>query len=172
MKNFKLLLATTAILSTGAVMANAENGGIMMNAGVNITRAGKLKKTQDINFGSVVIPTNATELVLYMGRDGEVTAGDESVHVMGDSFTGRLEGAPCSLLSYPDNVEITSKPTSEYNVTGSISDIICVDSGYDGINISSSDARFFALELNITSTGPLASGRYYGGFTITSVYPD
>ena len=37
MKNFKLLLATTAILSTGALLANAGTSGIEEHADLKIT---------------------------------------------------------------------------------------------------------------------------------------
>lgn len=170
MKNFKLLMATTAILATEAIIANATDPSVNMNVGVNIHRASTFEKTADMNFGSIIIPDSAKELHITMNIDGIVTAADESetVQSLDDAGVGETSGVPCGLLSYPSEVELNTGPASEYTITGSAKNIVASGNAA-GI---STDRCFFFGDLDITSTGPLESGIYMGHFTITAVYPE
>ena len=81
MKNFKLLLATTAILSMGAMAANAAltwnnytNAGVNIPLSVRVVDPIKVAVERGINFGTIA--HDASDLTKYVAidKDGKVTA--------------------------------------------------------------------------------------------------
>ena len=111
MKNFKLLLATTAILSTGALMANAIEGeSAQVDVKAELIKARVLTPTP-LDFGRIVFSQGVYELAVDVRPAKSETASgpvviDEvlggTAYVLTQGKRGTVTGATCSQLDYPD----------------------------------------------------------------------
>ena len=118
MKNFKLLLATTAILSTGLAMgANATFKGetTQVDLKAEIIHARVLDATP-IDFGRIVIsnlvPDEQAEIFINIDAEGKETIDQQLSTVQGyildKGQKGVVTGATCEQLSYDEEAFITS----------------------------------------------------------------
>ena len=74
MKKFNLLLATTAILSTGALIANATELGVKINAQVAMFPDFSMNEVQELSFGTIIGPVeNQLVVVTPSGALGSGT---------------------------------------------------------------------------------------------------
>ena len=117
MKNFKLLLATTAILSMGAMTVKAEIKGESVNlpASVEIIRSAFLDVEQNLDFGKIVIPGDNTGIVATMDSSGQVSvenmySGETAgAYVLTNGKLGLISGAQCANLSIPTTHKVYHK---------------------------------------------------------------
>jgi len=99
MKNFNLLLATTAILSMGAMAVNATNPTDTLNASVYFVRESTIAVTQDLHFGTWI--PNEPYFTLEMDSSGTVTPDTEGYATkVADGRYGLVVGAPCESLQF------------------------------------------------------------------------
>ena len=106
MKKLNLLLATTAVLSMGALAVNAANPTDTIKASVDLISGDSINATQDIYFGAWKIDGTTTEFTLEMDQSGLVTSGDEDVIKLTNSQYGLVSGAPCELLSFTGETDL------------------------------------------------------------------
>ena len=165
MKNFKLLLATTAILSTGALLANADTtpGSFTgettdMDVKVEIIEARSLSATA-LDFGRIVVTKNNDDLSVVMDRDGnENVDGAGNAYILKTGSKGVVTGATCEELTYANQIDLT-KPTG---ATG--------DAEVHSINCNQveDEATFYGV-LHIAGDDPIAAGNYTGKLTVTVI---
>ena len=164
MKNFKLLLATTAILSTGALLANADTtpGSFTgettdMDVKVEIIKARKLTATA-LDFGRIVVTQDNADITIEMDRDGNETDSGDNVYILKTGSKGVVTGATCEELTYANRIDLT-KPAG---ATGSadVTSINCYQVD---------DKATFYGDLNISDSDPIAAGNYTGKLTVTVI---
>ena len=108
MKNFKLLLATTALLSVGTMGANAANPSKDMNVDVEIVVADSMSVVDHLDFGRWVVPKNITSITLSMDSTGAITPNVEGATKVGNSSQrGWVQNVPCDTLLLPETVYLT-----------------------------------------------------------------
>ena len=159
MKNFKLLLATTAILSTGALVANAENPKIDMYAAVEILSVADFTNARDMDFGKWVVPEGKKSFTISLKEDG-ASSVDETVTIITDGISGMTSGMPCNLLSFPNSVTFDTTPSN--TATATLSGIYSDDAG-------EYECFIYANSLVIEDTNSIPSGIYEGHFEVTAV---
>ena len=120
MKNFKLLLATTAILSTGAIVAQAideRNFTTNINISADIVSPEHLAKVQDLNFGRIAIQNGGTLGTITITTDGQVQ-NDNTLYFEGAQqgivkWNGSIWNIQNRTLSFPEEVTLTDTSSNE-----------------------------------------------------------
>ena len=177
MKNFKLLLATTAILSMGAMAANALTGeteSVEMKA--ELIRAISLENTEPLDFGRIVVEDETTSLTVAMNSSGVSSVSGTTVGTQGKVINayvvtqggkGIITGANCAHLSHPTSAHLNVPTGAPESISIYITGLSCVP-------IDDSTSSFYGtLHFSSTSsTTPVPEGKYTGSFTVTAIYPD
>ena len=171
MKNFKLLLATTAILSAGLAMnAKAANPTDDMNVSIELVVADQFEVTQHMNFGQWVVPSNASSTTFYLDFDGEIQVLSGTATRIDDDTApyGYTVGAPCDTLSFPPTVYLaegynTGQQISEENASATLTNIEAVKDGET--EDKGHNCRIFG---KLTIPQP-TSTPYHGKITITAL---
>ena len=90
MKNFKLLLATTTILSTGAFIANAlytdTEYNVQIHADAKLVKSYEVKETKRINFGTIVTTKAGQQVVV--NADGTLGEATTATLLVGSAQSG------------------------------------------------------------------------------------
>ena len=166
MKNFKLLLATTAILSTGALLANADTtpGSFTgettdMDVKVEIIEARSLSATA-LDFGRIVVTKAVDDISIRIDEDGNERAIGDGAYILKTGSKGVVIGATCDELTYADKIDLT-KPAG---ATGNAKVL------YINCNQVEDQATFYG-EFNIAGTGDdaIVAGNYTGKLTVTVI---
>ena len=95
MKNYKLLLATTAILSMGAMTANADelswsnysNAGVSIPLNVRVVKPIKVAVERGIDFGTIEYDENDKTKYITIDKDGNVGG---TAQYFGGAHTGLI----------------------------------------------------------------------------------
>ena len=169
MKNFKLLLATTAILSTAlAINTKAANPTQDMNVDVEIVRADAFQVWQHMNFGRWVVPSGTKSITLSMDQNGNVTTTTAGATRIETGRKGKTLQVPCNTLSFPATVYL--RPDTEHTKD--------LNSGsYRLTNITATAEGTSDFECAIHGDLTIASGsssdiestQYSASFTITAM---
>ena len=119
MRNFKLLLATTAILST-SLAANVwadEPETATMNVKATIITPGKITIIQDLDFGHIITPSNGftTSVDPVTGDSGGSFPSRTSYH-NGIVILASNQSSP-KTISLPESVTLTNNMGSEIRLT-------------------------------------------------------
>ena len=172
MKNFKFLLATTAILSMGAVAANADVGDeTVVPVRAEIVTVHNLHATP-IDFGRIAVDDVEFDAgsYLFVGMDqaGIVTSSERSSvpgYILSNGKKGVVKGTDCEHLDFANKVDM-SVPTTQDDVARASADIKCIS--VDG------DATFYGeFKLSITMSGEMVpAGNYTGSLTVTEINPE
>ena len=190
MKNFKLLLGATALLSTGALLANATTPvgtltgeSVLVPVNAEVVKAYSLSATP-LNFGKVVFSSDpeypTTVLAVEVDENG-VTAiddigsvegkGNASAYVLTQGAAGLVTGATCDQLIYPgsDNPEEGGQFNLTTRPAGATSNL---DSHIDSLKCKTVDGKSvfygrFMLE-DIAQT-EILPGTYSGSFEVTVI---
>ena len=176
MRNFKLLLGATALLSMGAMTVNATPGDITgestsVQTRVEILKARSLANTVPLDFGRIIVDQGVNEFAVIMDSSGGETfdfINGGSAYILTQGTKGVVTGASCSQLSYPASSTkiIVTPPTGATIERAYIIDLACTDD-------NNGNATFNAY-LNIdnaSSETPVAAGIYTTSFTVTAIYP-
>ena len=168
MKKFNLLLATTAMLSMGAMIADAtQPDSTTVDVKAEVIEARSLNSTP-LDFGRIVV-SNAEELGVRIDASGiETITADtaaDAAYILEPGEKGVVTGANCNQVNYPNNITLTG-PTGSYMPT--VSTIGCVDD-------QSGSATFFGFLYISPDTAQgydyIPAGKYSGGLTVTAIYP-
>ena len=172
MKNFKLLLASTAILSTGALMANAEitNPTADMNVGIELIVTNAFDVGADMDWGRWVIPSETKSIIFTMDKTGDISTTTSGVTLIAPPFeTAYTAGAPCDTLTFPDEVYLVGNNSYSHEEGGE-----GVVTGFYAVEASDTagyTCYIFAQTLTVTGEDGenIKSSPYTGSFTITAV---
>ena len=134
MKNFKLLLATTAILSTGALLANAEdvlyyssnvtlNGpSAKLKAVATLINSLEVKEIRPLSFGGIIKPEGGQKVVVSV--DGSHDLGQTTAHVISSVFASSNANTTDAMLSLaPGEIEISGSYFADNGVNQQDSDV-------------------------------------------------
>ena len=189
MKNKFLLLSATALLSAGALMANATTPvgtltgeSVLVPVNAEVVKAYSLSATP-LNFGKVVFssdPEYPTILLSVLVDENGVTTidstrsvegkGNPSAYVLTQGATGVVTGATCDQLIYPGSdsvdggdVTLTTKPAGATNfLHARIFELKCKTVGEKSVFYG----RFNLQDLN---EGEILPGTYSGSFEVTVI---
>ena len=169
MKNFKLLLATTAILSTGALLANATgttgHETETVNFSIELVQARSLHQDQPIKFGRIVLDQDTLTLEAQISSEGIITSvgGNEGTHpyALDGAQKGIVSGATCEQLSYPSSTTNITPPSG--NLTTKHMNIDC-------LTVEGKAIFYGDINMKMENNAPLPIGTYNGSFTVTAVY--
>ena len=171
MKNIKLLLATTAILSTtlvAKVMA-ADPGTLddekaTINVEAEIIHARSLTATP-LKFGRIVInKDNKGPITLVMSSSGVVEPDDTGAYILSQGQKGTVTGAICDELTWQKTGNIAINPPSGKSIAeANLQNISCVD--------NNDQATFYAnlVLYNAANNAPIPEGKYSGSFIVTVI---
>lgn len=165
MKNFKLLLATTAILSTTALMANAITGeSEKVDIKAELIKARSLENIQPLDFGRIVFEDGTTSLTANMDSSGNVSISGGEAYVLTQGKMGIVTGATCEKLSYPTGTISLTIPDGG-SVVSTVTNLTCITDG--------ETSKFYAnFRSNNFTSGGIPAGIYTGSFTVTAIYPE
>ena len=168
MKNKFLLLGATALLSTGALLANAENPTADMNVDVELVMANQFWVVNNLKFGRWNVPTGTKTVTLSMDEDGIVTSSSGVTEIGSDTAQiGVTYGAPCDTLSFPETVYLTGNDVYEKDRTsgeGTLTNLKATfNEGADFTCVVHGDLTIGVEPYEVTSS------MYSGSFTITAV---
>ena len=201
MKNFKLLLATTAILSTGALLANAT--GIMGNETAivpvvaDIVTPLLLTVEEPLDFG-VIAAFDVNTLEVTMNNQGETSITnstlsdsspfivDNSAYILKQGGMGVVSGATCSNIALPAVSEVTlTNSGGRYTATncGGMDPELCPLERSSNYSLTSLNcitvegkAKIYGTLSMDAGKGPLnnaiPAGRITGNIVVTAVYDD
>ena len=200
MKNFKLLLATTAILSAGALLANATgitgNETAIVPVVADIVTPLLLTVEKPLDFG-VIAAYDINTLEVTMNNQGETsitnsTSSTPSIPLITDTFAyilkqggmGVVSGATCSNIALPEVSEVTlTNSGGSYTAMdcGGMDPEICQlerSSNYSltSLNCITVDGKakiYGTLSMDAGSGGlAIPAGRITGNIVVTAVYDD
>ena len=167
MKNKFLLLGATALLSTVALMANADTtpGSFTgettdMDVKVEIIEARSLSATA-LDFGRIVVTQDNDDLGVEMDIDGNetITSGNEA-YILKTGSKGVVTGATCDELTYANRINLTIPA----GATG--------DAEVHHINCyqDEDEATFYGtLQMDGTGDDAIVAGNYTGKLTVTVI---
>ena len=180
MKNKFLLLATTAILSAGALMANADTSpvgtlsgeSVPVQAKAEIIHARSLSATP-LDFGKIVVATNydgdwADEVQVTIDRDGNETIDHGFYgYILQEGSKGVVTGATCEELNWTQDLEgdasnYVLNMTKPAEVTNAyVHNLNCyTDNG---------EATFYGKFYAGGGDYVIPAGEYSGSFTVTVI---
>ena len=166
MKNFKFLLATTAILSTAlTVNVEATNPTADMNASIEIISVAEFTVTQDLDFGRWAFSEESPQgtHTFSMDNTGNVTYTGDSEDTptrVTNGTRGVVEGMPCDILSFPEK---------HYIIT--VGDDSIFLTGLHAVETAEHTCAVYAdnLEFDDDDDNGIVAQKYSGTFTITAV---
>ena len=168
MKNKFLLLGATALLSTGAIVANAANPTDDMKVNVELVVASQFKANGDLEFGRWNVPTGTKTVTLSMASNGVVTPSTGVTEIGSDtSDPGNTIGAPCDTLLFPETVYLSAD-------SGYVKDLTSGPGTLTNLKATDGDGVEFACNVygDLTigdGSAEIRSSLYSGSFTITAV---
>ena len=192
MKNFKLLLGATALLSTGALLVNAGSiigqETINVRMSVDVIRPLNLTKEKDLYFGKVVVPEGINDITISMDSAGIVSIPSESIgyiegittnpvpYVLTQGHRGIIGGATCNQINFTVKNSMTNTVSSSSEgmadrtgPTNTYLSVFCEDADdkaniYANVKLQNDDANLYkSILANIT---------YGGTVYATAVYSD
>ena len=186
MKNFKLLLGATALLSTGALLANATTPvgtltgeSVLVPVNAEVVKAYSLSATP-LNFGKVVFssdPEYPTNMLSVEVDENGITTIDEiwnseynSAYVLTQGAAGVVTGATCAQLIYPgsDSVDggtlnLTTRPAGAANSLESyVAELKCK-------TVDGKSVFYGRFNLEDSANGEILPGTYSGSFEVTVI---
>ena len=174
MKNFKLLLATTAMLSMSSMVANALSNQDTVDVTIEMVSPAYVITKTDMNLGKVAhrFDANNTRLagVLNLKTDGTVSETDldyyGGANVAVVQTSGIMTGKK---LAFPDEVEITKGTGEDKEICGTLKEIV-TDGGNSGYGDHHIGGKFYINTSTTTLTN--ITGSCTGSFTVTAVIDD
>ena len=180
MKNFKLLLATTAILSMGTMAVNAGVVGqdtLTVPVSAEVIRPLQLEYTQELDFGRVIAPEDRV-VGLTMDSTGNVTVSGPNasgIYMLEQGKAAIITGASCNQIELPstgsENLLLTNPEGAPEGNKAYIGTLSCVTVNEDTViygtlyfqNMTKAEGETY---------GTVYPGVYHGSFTITAIYHD
>jgi len=183
MKNFKLLLATTAILSTTSLAVIAGVDGqdtLSLPASVEIIQPIQLGYSQALDFGRIVVPNADGMLDITLGvfdRDESPLSFATEVaptgsYILEQGKVAILTGVTsCDQVTWSipdDGFPLTVPANAPEGASGEVYGLYCDDDA-NGVYIGGQLSIFGPTG---DSHSRIYPGEYKGNVTITAVYPD
>ena len=183
MKNIKLLLATTAILSTTAVASFAETvpgASTSVDVDAELVEVRAIKATSDLSFGRVAYMdysgnTSINFIGIITDENGITTvdeiglnpqSADVETYVLTQGTRGVVKGATCNELDYPGKdssgsttIELDNVPTGAEGAIVSL--LYC--------KTVENTSVFYGEFYTEPSSGKIIPGTYSGSFTVTLI---
>lgn len=187
MRNIKLLLATTAMLSMGAMVANATgivgNETVDMPVKVDLITPISLTVDQPLDFGRIVVK-DTLMMTLSMNSDGITTITSQtspmdaqsnthpgSSYILQPGGVGIISGTTCANISLPDSPSTISISDPNSECSGQSCSLLITQLKCDTVNGKSYISGGMSIS-GYSSSKPIPSGNYRGSFTVTAVYDE